>query len=61
MDNTTKESVFQNDMISQFVSNGWLLGTPEKYNRERALYEEDLLGYVKEAALELKSEFKQAV
>ena len=45
---TTKESVFQNDMIEQFVANGWLLGTPEKYNRELALYEEDLLGFVKE-------------
>ena len=47
MDNTTKESVFQNDMISQFVSNDWLLGTPEKYNRERALYEEDCWGMSK--------------
>ena len=45
---TTKESVFQNDMISQFVANGWLLGTAEKYNRELAVYEEDLLGFVKE-------------
>ena len=45
---TTKESVFQNDMIAQFVTNGWLLGTPEKYNRELALYEDDLLGFVKE-------------
>ncbi len=48
MDNKTKESVFQNDMISQFVANGWLLGTAEKYNRELAVYEEDLLGFVKE-------------
>jgi type I restriction enzyme R subunit len=45
---TTKESVFQNDMIKQFVANGWLLGTPENYNRELALYGEDLLGFVKE-------------
>ena len=45
---TTKESVFQNDMIKQFVANGWLLGTPENYNRALALYEEDLLGFVKE-------------
>jgi len=30
------------------VANGWLLGKPENYNRELALYEEDLLGFVKE-------------
>jgi len=48
MDNQSKESVFQEDMIGQLVANGWLLGTPEKYNRKLALYEEDLLGFVKE-------------
>ena len=42
------EFTFQNDMIEQFVANGWLLGTPEKNNRELALYAEDLLGFVKE-------------
>lgn len=42
------ELTFQNDMIRQFQANGWLLGTPEGYNRELALYEEDLLGFVKE-------------
>ena len=26
-------------MVRQLVANGWLLGTPEKYNRELALYE----------------------
>jgi len=42
------ELTFQNDMIRQLVSNGWLLGKPENYNRELALYEEDLVGFVKE-------------
>jgi type I restriction enzyme R subunit len=42
------ELVFQNDMIQQLVANGWLLGTPDKYNRELALYEEDVLGFVKD-------------
>ncbi len=42
------EFTFQNDMIRQLVANGWLLGKPEKYNRELALYSEDLLGFVKE-------------
>ncbi|MDX8396909.1 MAG: DEAD/DEAH box helicase family protein [Mariprofundaceae bacterium] len=42
------ELTFQNDLIRQLVGNGWLLGKPENYNRELALYEEDLLGFVKE-------------
>ena len=42
------ELTFQNDMIRQLVANGWLLGKPEGYNRELALYEEDVLGFVKE-------------
>ncbi|RJG04644.1 type I restriction endonuclease subunit R [Noviherbaspirillum cavernae] len=42
------ELVFQNDMIRQLVANGWLLGSPEKYNRALALYEEDVLGFVKD-------------
>ena len=42
------EFVFQNDMIRQMLANGWLLGKPENYNRELALYSEDLLGFIKE-------------
>lgn len=42
------EFTFQNDMIRQLVANGWLLGKPEGYNRELALYEEDVLGFVKD-------------
>jgi len=42
------EFTFQNDMVKQLLSNGWLLGKPENYNRELALYPEDLLGFVQE-------------
>lgn len=42
------ELTFQNDMIRQMVANGWQLGTPAGYNRELALYAEDVLGFVKE-------------
>jgi type I restriction enzyme, R subunit len=42
------ELTFQSDIIQQLLANGWLLGKPENYNRELALYEEDLLGFVKE-------------
>ncbi len=43
------ELTFQNDMIKQLVANGWILGKPEGYNRELALYEEDVLGFVKDS------------
>ncbi|MBC2704688.1 type I restriction endonuclease [Desulfobacula sp.] len=42
------EFTFQNDMIKQLLANGWLLGKPENYNRELALYPEDLLGFVQD-------------
>ncbi len=48
MTNKANELTFQNDMIRQLVANGWLLGNPENYNRELALYEEDLLGFVQD-------------
>jgi len=35
-------------MINQLVANGWLLGKPENYNRQLALYEEDVLGFIKD-------------
>ncbi|MCG7926280.1 MAG: hypothetical protein JAY67_12125 [Candidatus Thiodiazotropha taylori] len=44
----SNEFIFQSDMLRQLIANGWLLGKPENYNRELALYEEDLLGFVKE-------------
>jgi type I restriction enzyme R subunit len=42
------ELTFQNDMIQQLLANGWLLGKPEGYNRELALYAEDVLGFVQD-------------
>ena len=48
MNDKTRECSFQDDVINQFVANGWLLGASENYNRELALYPEDLLGFVKE-------------
>ena len=42
------EFTFQNDIIKQLVSTGWLLGKPENYNRGLALYPADLLGFVQE-------------
>lgn len=44
--NKANELPFQNDIIQHLLANGWLLGQPENYNRELALYPEDLLGFV---------------
>ena len=48
MPSVANEFTFQEDMIRQLVSNGWKKGNPDHYNRELALYPEDLLGFVKE-------------
>ena len=42
----SKEKVFQDDIIQQMVAQGWQLGSPQGYNRETALYEQDALDYV---------------
>ena len=44
----TQEVIFQNEMIAQMVASGWQLGTPSGYNRELAIYSEDLIGFVKD-------------
>ena len=48
MSDQATERVFQNDIINQMLANGWQLGRPEKYNRELALYPEDLMGFVQQ-------------
>jgi len=54
---SANEFAFQNDMIRQLQANGWLLGKPENYNRELALYSEDLLGFVKDTQAEQWQKF----
>lgn len=41
------ERKFQDDIISQLLANGWQLGSPDKYQRDTALYTEDVLAFVK--------------
>lgn len=41
------ELTFQNNRIQLLLANGWLLGKLENYNRELALYPEDLLGFAR--------------
>ncbi|MFC3022931.1 type I restriction endonuclease subunit R [Vibrio zhugei] len=45
---TTQERVFQDDIICQMVANGWVQGTGEGYNRESALFEADVLTFIKQ-------------
>ncbi|HCE3485180.1 TPA: type I restriction endonuclease subunit R [Vibrio parahaemolyticus] len=45
---STVERVFQDDIIRQMVTNGWVQGTGEGYNRESALYESDALTFIKQ-------------
>lgn len=48
MSDQATERVFQNDIIRQMLASGWLLGKPENYNRELALYPDDLIGFIKD-------------
>jgi type I restriction enzyme R subunit len=48
MTSRTNEHTFQNNIIKQLVNNGWLEGKSADYNRELALYPEDVLGFVKD-------------
>ena len=44
-----KERAFQQAIIDELVAAGWQLGSSAAYDRERALYPEDVLGYFREA------------
>ena len=37
---------FQDHIIEQLVASGWLVGESALYDKERALYPEDLIAYV---------------
>lgn len=42
----TLETIFQKDILEQMQSHGWQVGSPQGYNREKALYEQDILDFV---------------
>jgi len=46
MTDTTYESVFQADIVTQMQAHGWQLGSPSGYQAETALYEQDVLDFV---------------
>src|SRR5690625_6366459 len=43
------EKTFQRNIIEGLEKQGWLVGNSAQYNRETALYEEDLIGYFQDA------------
>lgn len=43
---TTKELIFQNEMIAQVVDRGWVVGKSDGYDSERALYSQDALTFI---------------
>lgn len=44
-----REIQFQSDIIEHLTAHGWLRGESSQYDRERALYSEDALGFFREA------------
>ncbi|HBM3194935.1 MULTISPECIES: type I restriction endonuclease subunit R [Enterobacteriaceae] len=49
MDNKARERAFQDHIIAELASTGWLVGDSAHYDKERALYPEDLIGFIQES------------
>ncbi len=47
MKEISQEKIFQDDILDQMQSHGWLLGQSNTYNKELALYPEDVIAFVK--------------
>lgn len=46
-DKSVRELQFQNDILNQMQSHGWLLGESNQYNKALALYPDDVIAFVK--------------
>lgn len=55
----TRESNFQSDMIKQLMQQGWVLGSGKGYDRERALYRQDVLDFVQSTQADEWNKFCQ--
>ncbi|MGL5251161.1 MAG: hypothetical protein ACRC7P_08810, partial [Enterovibrio sp.] len=42
---SVREQQFQRDILEQMVGSGWQLGESSKYNKELALYTEDVIAF----------------
>ncbi|QCZ94371.1 type I restriction endonuclease subunit R [Salinimonas iocasae] len=47
MPSKSQEVIFQNDIIQALANQGWEVGQNKHYDKQRALYPEDLIAYVK--------------
>lgn len=47
MSGNTQEKIFQNDILAQIQSHGWLTGESNHYNKELALYPDDVIAFIK--------------
>jgi len=57
MSDPAAEKKFQDEIIAHLTAHGWLLGSSDQYDRERALYPEDVVGYVKDTQPEAWEKF----
>lgn len=57
MSDPTAELNFQNDVIAEMIAGGWQRGEAAKYDRARALYPEDVIGFVQETQPEQWEKF----
>lgn len=55
----SRENFFQEDVVQQMLAQGWQLGSSLNYNRETALYEEDVLSFVQQTQAEEWQKFKR--
>jgi len=53
MTGNTLKRTFENELVTQLVSNGWLEGEPQKYNQELGLYPDDVIGWLQESQPEV--------
>jgi len=49
---SVREQLFQNDILEQMQSHGWLLGESNKYNKALALYPEEAITFVADSQAE---------
>ncbi|MDE1980695.1 MAG: type I restriction endonuclease subunit R [Betaproteobacteria bacterium] len=55
-----KEIHFESDIIAHLTAHGWLQGDPAKYNRELALYPEDVTGWIQDTQPKAWEKFQAA-
>lgn len=49
MSDKAREKAFQDHILDELASNGWLVGDSAHYDKERAIYPEDLIAFVQES------------